>query len=445
MQSAGDIIGKKRDGEELSAQEIQAFIAGIGDGRVSDAHIAAFTMATWFKGMNAAETSALTLAMRDSGKVLSWEEPGGPILDKHSTGGVGDMTSLILGPVIAACGGFVPMISGRGLGHTGGTLDKLESIPGFETSIAVARYKRLVRSNGVSVIGQSEDLAPADRRIYAVRDVTATVSSPPLMISSILSKKLAEGLDALVLDIKYGSGAFTPGPDEAMSLARTMTGVASASGLDCSALVTHMDAPLAGSAGNALEVLEVIRFLRGDHRHPRLRTVAIELSAELLFLGGLASSLEEGRARCQQVLDSGQAAERFAKMVAGQGGPSDILQRPQHHLPAARLVRPVYSPASGYVEAIDTRAVGTAVVHLGGGRLRAEDHIDPAVGLDHIVNLGEAVGPGIPLAVIHARDEGDWEFAAATLLSAFSISEQAPAVEALVHATVRGEGNHEVG
>lgn len=439
MYSAEGTILKKRDGGKLTAGEIQAFIAGVSGGQISDAQIAAFTMATWFNGMSTQETSALTLAMRDSGQVLSWPGLDGPVLDKHSTGGVGDMVSLALGPVIAACGGYVPMISGRGLGHTGGTLDKLESIPGFNTALDVECFKALVRRIGVAIIGQSDELAPADRRIYAVRDVTATVSSPPLMISSILSKKLAEGLEGLVLDIKYGSGAFSPGPEEAMSLAGSMTRVASGAGLRCNALVTHMDAPLAWSAGNALEVHEVIRFLRGDKAHQRLHTVLVELCSELLFLGGLAASPEEGKTRCRQALDSGLAAERFAAMVAGQGGPTGILERPADFLPEAGLVRPVFPPAPGFVEAIDTKAIGSVVVHLGGGRQGAEDRIDPAVGLDRIANLGEYVDREKPLAIIHAQDEGGWEYAAASLMSAFSVSEEAPVAEPLIHATVRGE------
>lgn len=439
MYSAENIIQRKRDGCELEVAEIRAFVAGISSGEISDAQIAAFTMATWFNGMAFSETSALTLAMRDSGRVLAWPDLDGPVLDKHSTGGVGDLVSLVLGPVLAACGAYVPMISGRGLGHTGGTLDKLESIPGFDTTPGTERFIRLVHKCGVAVVGQSEELAPADRRLYAVRDVTATVSSPPLMISSILSKKLAEGLDGLVLDIKYGSGAFSGQAKQAVALAQGMCRVANTTGLACNAVVSNMDEPLARSAGNALEVLEAIRFLCGDGVYCRLHGVTLPLCAELLWLGGLADSFEHGIERAQRALDSGAAAERFAAMVAGQGGPADLLENPQAHLASAALSRAVYPTAEGIVQAIDTRGLGRVVVTLGGGRLRGNDRIDPSVGLSGMAGVGENVGPGQPLAIVHARDEAGWEAAAAALLSAFTVSEKSCAPGALIHEIVRGD------
>jgi thymidine phosphorylase len=311
MHAAKELILKKRDGAALNRAEIAAFVAGICDHTVSDAQLAAFAMATWFRGMEPAEQVALTLAMRDSGTVLQWPDLDGPVLDKHSTGGVGDMVSLLLAPIVAACGGFVPMISGRGLGHTGGTLDKLESIPGFDARPGIEKFQQLVRERHIAIIGQTPDLAPADRRIYAVRDVTATVASTPLIISSILSKKLAEGLDALVMDIKCGSGAFTPDHADALSLAGEICAVASEAGLPCNALVTDMDQPLAGSAGNALEIMETIRFLRGDERHARLYSVVVALSSELLQLGGLADDPVKAAAKVGAALDSGEAAESF--------------------------------------------------------------------------------------------------------------------------------------
>jgi thymidine phosphorylase len=423
---AENIIRKKRDREALTAADIGAFVEGIRDGRVSDAQVAAFTMATWFTGMSVEEQSLLTLAMRDSGQVLSWTGLDGPVLDKHSTGGVGDLVSLVLGPVVAACGGYVPMISGRGLGHTGGTLDKLESIPGFTTALPIGRFTQLVRANGLAIVGQTDELAPADRRIYAVRDVTATVDSPPLMISSILSKKLAEGLDGLVLDIKSGGGAFTPRVDDARALARSMAGVARQAGLRCSALVTDMDAPLAPVAGNALEVLEALRILRGEAAGTRLVRVIVALAGELLRVGGLAATPEDGERSVEASLASGAAAQAFGRMVAAQGGPADLLEHPERHLAVAPVTRPVNAARAGYVRAVDARAIGWAVVALGGGRQRAEDRIDPSVGLSGLPAPGDFIEAGAPLAVVHAADDASCQRAADVVLEAISLADEAP-------------------
>jgi len=443
MNLAEELILKKRDGLALSAEEIISFVGGISNHLVSDAQIAAFTMATWFRGMCLEERMALTLAMRDSGEVLAWTGLDGPVLDKHSTGGVGDLVSLILGPVVASCGAYIPMISGRGLGHSGGTLDKLESIPGFHTLPGIEKFQQLVSDHHIAIIGQTDDLAPADRRIYAVRDVTATVASPPLIIASILSKKLAEGLDGLVMDIKFGSGAFTPEPDEALKLAREISGLACAAGLPCNALVTDMDQPLAWSAGNALEVLEAVRFLRGDARHERLHSVVLSLSSELLQLGGLASNPDEAGEMVRSSLDSGRAAEQFATMVAAQGGPSSLLQDPEAFLPSAPVIRPVFANTSGYISSIDTKAVGSAVIYLGGGRQRVEDMIDPAVGIAQIANVGQSVDSGIPLAYIHAASESTWERAAALLKSSFQIGPEQNAGLPVIYARVEGEQSYE--
>lgn len=445
MLLAEQIIQKKRDGHHLSGPEITAFVQGISSGEVTDAQIAAFTMATWFRGMAPMETALLTLAMRDSGRVMEWPGLDGPVLDKHSTGGVGDLVSLVLGPVIAACGGYVPMISGRGLGHTGGTLDKLESIPGFDTRLGTGRFQELVRKNGIAIVGQSDELAPADRRIYAVRDVTATVSSPPLMISSILSKKLAEGLDGLVLDIKYGNGAFTPDPAGATELAEQMSAVAADAGLACGALMTDMNAPLASSAGNALEVHEAMEFLTGGSVHPRLEEVTIGLASELLRLGGLASSGKEAGEMVAGSLASGRAAERFAAMVAAQGGPTGLLDQPGAWLPVAGVVRPLEADRDGYVAAIDTTAVGNVVVALGGGRRRAGDTINPAVGLSGLSGTGERVERGIPLAVIHAEDQAAWEEAAQKLAACFAIREDPPQKSPVIHGRIDGVASNETG
>jgi thymidine phosphorylase len=438
MHLAEELILKKRDGVELSGSEIVHFVEGISSHAISDAQIAAFAMATWFRGMSLGEQMNLTLAMRDSGDVLDWPDLGGPVLDKHSTGGVGDVVSLILGPLVAACGAFVPMISGRGLGHTGGTLDKLESIPGFDTAPGIRQFQQLVRDQGVAIVGQTDKLAPADRRFYAVRDVTATVSSPPLIISSILSKKLAEGLDALVLDIKFGSGAFMENPLEARNLAEEITQVARRAELPCTALITDMNQPLAWSAGNALEVREAIRFLRGDARHERLLSVVLSLSAELLQLGGLAADAEEGRSLAISSLDSGKAAERFARMVVSQGGPAGLLETPDAFLSIAEVVRPVFPECAGFINEMDTRAIGSLVVKLGGGRRRAEDDIDPSVGLSEISSVGQVMDRDSPLAIIHAASESEWEQAAAILKSAVRIVPDKAEVSEVVYHRVQG-------
>jgi thymidine phosphorylase len=443
MHLVEELIQKKRDGQVLSPAEIESFIEGVSSGAVTDAQIAAFTMATWFRGMSRDEQMALTLAMRDSGKVLDWQGLDGPVLDKHSTGGVGDMVSLILGPVVASCGAYVPMISGRGLGHTGGTLDKLESIPGFNTRPGTERFQQLVRNQHIAIIGQDQDLASADRRIYAVRDVTATVSSTPLIISSILSKKLAEGLDALVMDIKYGSGAFTPDLADALVLAREICAVACEAGLPCNALVTDMDQPLAWSAGNALEVLEAIRFLRGEARHERLMSVVLALSSELLQIGGLAGNPIEAEKRVMKSLDSGMAAEQFAKMVAAQGGPSGLMNDPSAFMPRAPVIRPVFPDTSGFITAIQTKTVGTTVVTLGGGRQRSEDSINPSVGVSAISGVGMRVDSRSPLAVLHAASEDSWERAAVLLKSGFSIGQSPGMVIPVIHSTIKGGARHE--
>ena len=426
MHLANELILKKRDGIALSAGEISSFVEGISSHSVSDAQIAAFTMATWFRGMDLEEQMALTLAMRDSGEVLSWPGLDGPVLDKHSTGGVGDMVSLLLGPIVASCGAYIPMISGRGLGHTGGTLDKLESIPGFDAFPGIEAFQNTVRQHRLAIIGQTSSLAPADRRMYAVRDVTATVASIPLIISSILSKKLAEGLDGLVMDIKFGSGAFTPDPAEAEHLAREITRVSGKAGLPCKALVTSMEQPLAWSAGNALEVIEAVRFLRGEARHERLQAVVLALSSELLQIGGLAENLSQGQEMAQAALDSGRAAEQFATMVRVQGGPGDLLENAESILPSAPVVRPVFTGVSGVIQSIDTRAVGMAVVFKGGGRSRAEDNVDPAVGVSELASVGQLADASAPLAVIHAASEDQWEQAAALIRAAFEVG-QGPA------------------
>jgi thymidine phosphorylase len=428
-----EIIRRKRDGEALSAAEIGVMVQGITDGGLSEGQVAAFAMAVFLRGMARDETVALTEAMTHSGTVLEWADMGasGPVLDKHSSGGIGDKVSLILAPVVAACGAAVPMISGRGLGHTGGTLDKLDAIPGYDTTPALATLQEAVRTAGCAIIGQTEDLAPADRRLYAVRDITATVESIPLITASILSKKCAAGLDALVMDVKAGNGAFMATREDAVALARSIVEVSNGAGLPCTALVTDMNQALGRAAGNAVEVRESIDHLTGAARDSRLHAVTMALAAELLVTGGLARDTDDGTARAELALASGDAAERFGRMVVALGGPADLVEAPARYLPAAPVVRPVPT-ASGTVQAVDARALGLVIMGLGGGRRRAEDTIDPAVGLTEVAGIGETVGPDRPLCVIHAAQDDDADRAAEAVRTAFTVgdrtTEEAPVI-----------------
>jgi len=429
-----EIIRHIRDKQVLPAEEIQAFVKGITDESVSEAQIAAFTMAVFLNGMSRNECVDLTLAMRDSGRVMEWKslDLSGPIVDKHSTGGVGDVVSLMLGPMFAACGGFNPMISGRGLGHTGGTLDKLGSIPGYNPFPSLEQLKKTVREAGTAIIGQTPDLAPADKRIYAARDVTATVESIPLITASILSKKLAAGLDALVMDVKVGSGAFMPTPELSVALAKSIVAVGTGAGLNVSALLTDMNQSLAPCAGNAIEVRCAIDYLTGKSRPARLHEVTLALCAEGLISSGLASDLADARTKLQASLDSGAAAERFSKMVSLLGGPADLVERPGAYLERAPVVVDVNATRSGIVSAFDTRSLGLAVVALGGGRLRSDQLIDPAVGFTDIVEMGSPIQRGEPLLRIYARTEAAADLAAAMVQKAISIEDQSRSVPPLV-------------
>jgi thymidine phosphorylase len=422
-----EIIRKKRDGGALSAGEIAELIEGLTSGSVSEGQAAAFAMAIFFNGMSRAETVALTRAMAQSGSRLTWRNLDGPVLDKHSTGGIGDKVSLVLAPILAACGAYVPMISGRGLGHTGGTLDKLDSIPGYDATPDLDRLRAAVRAAGCAIIGQTEDLAPADRRLYAIRDVTATVESIPLIVASILSKKLAAGLDALVMDVKVGSGAFLSSQEAARDLASTLVEVANGAGLRCSALLTDMSQCLGRNAGNALEVQEALGVLTGRRRASRLRKVSLELAADVLVLGGVFEERAPAAAAAARALDSGAAAERFARMIALLGGPADLLERPHRHLPKAPVRHAVHLERSGAVAAIDARALGLAVVGLGGGRRRVTDPIDPRVGLADVRRIGEEVGPDAPFAIVHAATDSAALAAAELLRSAVDVAPSAPA------------------
>lgn len=357
---------------------------------------------------------------------MNWasEYLSGPVLDKHSTGGVGDVVSLMLGPMIAACGGFVPMISGRGLGHTGGTLDKLDSIPGYTTTASELLFRKVVKEVGVAIVGQTGKLAPADKRIYGVRDVTATVESIAMITSSILSKKLAEGLDALVLDVKVGSGAFMPTFEQSVELAQSIVQVANGAGVKTTALLTDMNQCLASSSGNAVEVREAVQFLTGKHHNERLLEITMAQSAELLVSGGLAANIGKAREKLQLVLDNGQAAETFGKMVHSLGGPSDFVECYTSYLPTAAIVKPVYIEAEGYLAAMNTREVGMAVVQLGGGRKVASDTIDYGVGFTEICQLGDWIDPSQPVAMLHANSEASWNQAANMFRGAISFAEQ---------------------
>jgi thymidine phosphorylase len=416
-----EFIRAKRDGRPLAPQEIADFVAGITDETVTEGQVAAFAMAVFFNGMSAEEAVALTLAMRDSGDVLSWPEIDRPVVDKHSTGGVGDNVSLMLAPIVAACGAAVPMISGRGLGHTGGTLDKMESIPGYQVMPDNARFRRTVAEVGCAVIGQTGALAPADKRFYAIRDVTATVESVPLITASILSKKLAAGLGALVLDVKCGNGAFMENRERAEELARSLVTVANGAGLPAEALITAMDQPLASAAGNAVEVQHAVDFLTGARREARMAEVTLALAARMLRMTGLAGDDEAALQAARQALESGRAAECFDAMVVSLGGPKDFVENAAGHLPRAPVVRDVAAPAPGVVEAVGTRGIGLAVVTLGGGRRRAADPVDHAVGLTDLAAIGRRIEKGDPIATVHARNEDDADAAAREVLAAYRI------------------------
>ncbi|MFD2642944.1 thymidine phosphorylase [Pseudomonas japonica] len=427
---AQEVIRRKRDGKVLDDADIRCFVSGITDFSISEGQVAAFAMAVLLKGLNVAERIALASAMRDSGRVLSWHLPG-PVVDKHSTGGIGDLVSLPLAPLLAACGCYVPMISGRGLGHTGGTLDKLDSIPGYDSQPDMARLREVVTSVGCAIIGQTSDLAPADKRLYAIRDTTGTVESIDLIITSILSKKLAAGLDVLLIDVKVGNGAFMAQASDAAALAESIVAVANGAGVRTRALITDMSQPLARSAGNALEVEEAIALLRGEVRSQRLWEVTLALAEQTLLCAGLASSAELAREQLLKAWKSGAALQRFSRMVEALGGPADLVERPHNHLPAAPLVFPVEAPQAGIVQRIDTREIGLAVVCLGGGRRNPQDPIDPAVGLSQLCFPGEAVGGNRPLALVHARDLEQAERAAAAVRSAYTITSvpyEAPAL-----------------
>jgi thymidine phosphorylase len=423
---AAEVIRRKRDGHALSGDELAFLVRGITDGSLSDAQVGALAMALFLRGMEADERVAFTAAMTRSGTVMEWDLDR-PVIDKHSTGGVGDKVSLMLAPILAACGGAVPMISGRGLGHTGGTLDKLDSIPGYVSTPDLDTLRAVVGDVGCAIVGQTAELAPADRRLYAIRDATGTVESIPLIVASILSKKLAAGLDALVMDVKFGSGAFMAARADADELARALVEVAGGAGLPTVALLTDMDEVLGSTAGNAVEVRESIDYLTGAEREPRLHEVTLALAASLLEQAGLA---DDGRAAAERALDSGAAAERFGAMVAALGGPANLLEAPD--LATAPVTRAAAPERPGVVAGMNCRDVGLVVTGLGGNRSREDDVIDPRVGLTEIAPVGAHVGPDRPLALVHAASEDAADAAIAALRAAVTVGDEAPAAAPVV-------------
>ena len=436
-----DVIQKKRDGGELTAPEIEFFVKGLADSSIPAEQVSALAMAIVFKSMTFEETATLTTAMASSGTVLDWrsEDLGGPVIDKHSTGGVGDKVSFLLAPIAAACGCFVPMISGRGLGHTGGTLDKIESIPGYQATPDFELFKKVVKSTGCAIIGQTADLAPADRRFYAIRDITATIESIPLITASILSKKIAAGLDGLVMDVKVGSGAFMTSVERAGKLAKSIIGTAATAGLKTHALITDMNEVLGQTAGNAVEIAESIEFLTNNNRESRLNEVVAALCAEMLILTGVEKDHSAARGKVEAAITSGEAAEVFSRMVAELGGPADFLDKYTEYLPKAAICKPVRPGEVGYLAGTDAHAIGNAIIQIGGGRQQLGDELDLAVGITDIAQIGEMVGADRPLGVVHAASEGDADLAAGLIREACTISADQPAERPVIYETLTAE------
>ncbi|HEV8592122.1 MAG TPA: thymidine phosphorylase [Pyrinomonadaceae bacterium] len=417
-----EIIEKKRDGGELSVDEIDVFIDGVCEGTWADYQISALMMAMFIRGLNADETDALTRAMLTSGEVLDFSDIDGPKADKHSTGGVGDKTSLIIAPLVAACGVSVPMISGRGLGHTGGTLDKLESIPGYRVNLSAREFRGVLKKIGFAMAGQTAEIAPADKKLYALRDATATVPYVPLIVGSIMSKKLAEGLDALVLDVKTGSGAFMQRLDDSTRLAKALVETGRNFGVKTEAVISDMSQPLGRWVGNAHEVYECVQILRGDVIAGSTKALSVELSARMLVLAGVSPDLDSGKLTVNQKLANGEAFERFRKNVEMQGGDVAVCDDPEKLIDTKLAESPVKAASSGFITAIDTLAIGNAVAAIGGGRIRAEDKVDHAVAYASIAQIGDEIRDGEVLGVLHARASGDP--AAVQILNAYKIDEK---------------------
>ena len=417
-----ELILKKRLGKELTKNEINWFISNLTSNHLSEGQIASLAMAICLKGMTFEERVQLTLAMKNSGKTLSWDLPG-PIIDKHSTGGVGDTVSLILAPVLAACGAYVPMISGRGLGHTGGTLDKFDSIPGYNTSPNEEVLRRVVSKVGCAIIGQTNELAPADKRLYAIRDVTGTVESIDLITASILSKKLAAGLEGLVIDVKCGNGAFMQDFSEASTLAKSLVTVSNESGCKTTALVTDMNQPLSQSIGNSLEVLAAIDILNGSSKDYRLLEVTNSLGVSILCSSNICKNKKEAQLLISSVLSSGKAAEKFSQMISELGGANDFFEKPKNYLTPSNIQKNICCKQSGYVKKINTKNLGNILILLGGGRQKVEDDIDFSVGMKLLIELGTYVEKNQPICTLYARDEESLNIAEKEIIESFEIGE----------------------
>ncbi|MFT4869504.1 MAG: thymidine phosphorylase [Colwellia sp.] len=428
-----EIIRLKRNGQVLNEQAINGFVSGLVDGNFSDSQVGAMAMAIFQQGMSIDERVNFTKAMMNSGEVLSWEGFDGPIVDKHSTGGVGDKVSFMLAAIVAACGGYVPMISGRGLGHTGGTADKLESIVGFNVQPSISEFKRIVKDVGVAIISQTDNLAPADKRLYSIRDVTATVESIPLITASILSKKLAAGLDVLVMDVKVGNGAMMNNLADAKALAQSITSVANGAGVKTQAIITDMNQVLGTSAGNAIEMYETVKYLTGKQREPRLHKVVQALASAMLINTNLASSEKDAHVKIEKVLSSGLAAEVFNRMVSALGGPKNFVEKPWDSMQKANVITEVKASQHGYIAQMDTRAVGMSVVGLGGGRTAPTQQVDHTVGFDRILPLGVQVNRGEVIARVHAKDEDSANRAIEQFNNALSYSEESPELPPVIY------------
>jgi len=419
-----NIIATKRDGKILQDNEINFFVDGLVSNNFNDAQVGAMAMAIFQQGLNSQETVQLTKRMMHSGEVLSWQNLDGPVVDKHSTGGVGDKVSFMLAAIVASCGGYVPMISGRGLGHTGGTADKLESIEGFNVQPNLSDFKKIVAELGVAIISQTPELAPADRRLYSIRDITATVASVPLITASILSKKLAAGLDALVMDIKVGNGAQMTSLKQAKVLANSITTVANDAGVNTQAIITDMNQVLGSTAGNALEMYETVKYLTGKLREPRLHQVVVALAKAMLLNTKLAIDDVDAQSKVDHALASGKAAEVFSKMICALGGPSDLLENPWRSMNKAEHIIEILAPDHGYISAMQTRDIGFSVVGLGGGRISNDQKIDHSVGFDRILPIGTRVNRADVLARVHANSLESAEIASKQYIDSISFSDE---------------------
>ena len=431
-----EIIRKKRDGNLLKQQEIEFFVDGLVSGNFNDAQVGSMAMAIFQRSMQVEEIVHLTNAMMHSGEVLSWPEIDGPIVDKHSTGGVGDKVSFMLAAIVGACGAYVPMVSGRGLGHTGGTSDKLESITGFNVQPSTEQFKSIVGDLGVAIISQTENIAPADKRLYSIRDVTATVESIPLITASILSKKLAAGLDALVMDVKVGNGAMMQSMEDAQALAASIVNVANGAGVKTQAIITDMNQVLGASAGNALEIYETVKYLTGKLREPRLHQVVVSLATAMLINTKIVETEVQAKEKIEQVLSSGAAAELFGKMIAALGGPNDIIENPWNSMTKASVIIDVIAPEHGYIQTMDTRAIGMSIVELGGGRVANGQQIDHSVGFDRILPIGTLVNRGDVVARLHAKTNEQAQLASQQYLSALTIGESEPKLQPVIYQMV---------